>query len=79
MTVNELIERLQDIAAAGLGEVEVRLAFQPNWPLQFRIGGIALPEDAADETPETPVVYLVEGSSIHESPYAPGWVFAAAR
>jgi hypothetical protein len=79
VTVNELIERLQDVADDGLGECEVRLAFQPSWPMQFNVGGIAVPDDTTDEAPETPVVYLVEGSSIHESPYAPGWVFAAAR
>ena len=79
MTVNELIERLQEVAEDGLGDSEIRLAFQPNWPLQFDIGGLAVPDDSDEETPEAPVVYLVEGDSIHESPYAPGWVFAAAR
>ena len=40
MTVNEMIERLQEVAGDGFGECEVRLAFQPSWPLQFEIGGI---------------------------------------
>jgi len=79
MTVAELIEPLQEAADDGLGECEVRLAFQPNWPLQFHVGGIAVPEESDDEAPETPVVYVVEGTPIHESPYAPSWVFGAAR
>jgi hypothetical protein len=79
MTVAELIERLEEVAHDGLGDCDVRIAIQPHWPLQFDVGGIAVPDDTDDEAPETPVVYLVEGSSIREMPYAPGWVFPAAR
>jgi hypothetical protein len=66
----------------------VRLAFQPNWPLQFEIGGVATPDDesrATDEPGEEPneagsVVYITEGSHPRDdSPYAPKWAFAAAR
>jgi len=49
MTVGELIELLQ-----GFNEdAEVRLAFQPRYPLQFRVGEVAaatLPEDEASDT-----------------------------
>ena len=31
MTVNEMIERLQEVAEDGFGECELRLAFQPRW------------------------------------------------
>ena len=88
MTLNELIERLQEAAEDGFGESEVRLAFQPKWPLQFEIGGVATPDDESrgggepDEEPDdaSKVVYIVEGSHPHDdSPYAPGWAFAAAR
>lgn len=88
MTVNEMIERLQEVAEDGFGECELRLAFQPNWPLQFRIGGIAVPADESrgmgepDEEPDDAdsVVYIVEGNHPRDdSPYAPGWAFAAAR
>lgn len=37
MTVQELIEILQDMPKGS----EVRLAFQPTWPLQFRVGSVA--------------------------------------
>lgn len=73
MTVNEMIERLQEVAEDGLGEREIRLAFQPSWPLQFTVGGIAIPEEEDSE------VYITEGSHPNDSPYAPGWVFETAR
>ena len=67
MTVNEMIERLQEAADDGFGECEVRLAFQPNWPLQYTVAGIATPDDESraqgepDEEPDdaASVVYLV--------------------
>jgi len=83
-----MIERLEEVAEDGFGECELRLAFQPNWPLQFTIGGIAVPDDESrgmgepDEEPDdaASVVYIVEGGHPHEdSPYAPPWAFAAAR
>ena len=58
MTVNEMIERLQEAAEGGFGECEVRLAFQPSWPLQFTVAGIATPDDESrahgepDEEPD---------------------------
>ena len=88
MTVNEMIERLHEVAEDGFGECEVRLAFQPNWPLQFTVGGIATPEDESrgmgepDEEPDdaASVIYIVEGDHPRDdSPYAPAWAFAAAR
>lgn len=88
MTVNEMIERLQDVAEDGFGECELRLAFQPNWPLQFTIAGITIPDDESrsmgepDEEPDdaASVVYLVEGGHpTDDSPYAPAWAFAAVQ
>lgn len=35
LTVNELLDIMQDLADGGQGTDEVRLAFQPSWPLQF--------------------------------------------
>jgi hypothetical protein len=96
MTVNAMIEQLQAIADDGFGDRELRLAFQPNWPLQFTIDGIAVPDadslpeaelDADDDRPVVSAtdgddipVYIVEGGHpLNDSPYAPGWVFPAAR
>jgi hypothetical protein len=44
MTVRELIDLLE---AQDADDAEVRLAFQPSWPLQYHIGDVALP-DAGD-------------------------------
>lgn len=44
MTVQELIDELSSMDAP---DAEVRLAFQPSYPLQYRIGGVSLP-DAGD-------------------------------
>ena len=39
MTVQELIEMLEDQPQ----DAEVRLAFQPSWPLEYRVSGVAGP------------------------------------
>jgi len=85
ITVNELKERLEEIAENGGGDFEVRMATQPSWPLQFTIRSVVEPErwayDEPDEdeedNPEDRIVYLVEGSSPQSTPYAPKWVFEA--
>jgi hypothetical protein len=83
LTVNELIERLQEVAEGGSGDRELRLAFQPSWPLQFTIGGVAEPEDASpdeDQVDAASVIYIVEGNHpSNDSPYAPAWAFETAR
>ena len=56
----------------------MRLTFQPNWPLQFQIGGISV----ADEQPNEgdPVINVVEGGHRDgDSLYAPAWAFATAQ
>lgn len=82
MTGNEMIARLQDVAEDGLGECDLRLAFQPKWALQYTISGIAVPDNKSrglakpDEEPDVAdsVVYIVEGGHPHDdSPYAPCW------
>jgi hypothetical protein len=75
MRVGELIERLQQFDE----DAEVRLAFQPSWPLQFEIKGVASlreaerqePEEDQTEEREDDIIYIVEGSHPHkDSPYA---------
>lgn len=39
MTVSELIQALEDLDAP---DAEIRLAFQPSWPLQYGIGDVVL-------------------------------------
>ena len=91
MTVNEMIERLEEVAEHGFGQRELRLAFQfarPEWALQYTIGGIAVPDDKSrgmgkpDEEADdaASAVYIVDGEyPDDDSPYAPPWAFAAAR
>jgi len=88
MTVDELIERLEEISdGEGLGDAEVLIAVQPTWPLQSTVRGVAistqLPGDADDDVEddqddEPAVVWLVEGAQC-EHPYAPGGVFESAQ
>lgn len=38
MTIRELIEELTDLADEHGDDAEVRLAFQPRWPLEYTVG-----------------------------------------
>ena len=91
MTVDELIERLEEISdGEGLGSAEVLIAIQPTWPLQSNLRGVAIStelpgdaegeieEDQDDQDEEPAVVWLVEGAQC-EHPYAPRGVFEAAQ
>lgn len=68
MTVNELIERLQEFN----GDAEVHLMTQPNWPFDNLVAGVCSQEemnadegDTADVDPEAAtVVFIVEGGQI---------------
>jgi hypothetical protein len=72
MTLQELIDELQDLAH-DLGEdTEVRLAVQPNWPLAHEIAcvGPAMDEEGDDDFDR--VVWIASGSHPYgASPYAP--------
>lgn len=50
MTVNELIERLEEIRgeADENGEAEVRLLTQPAWPFEWTIAGVCTGQDIND-------------------------------
>lgn len=74
MTVNELIERLEEYRDE-LGDVEVRLMTQSNWPFENGIVGLASgaeineaeneddPDDDGD-VDDDDVVYIVEGQQL---------------
>jgi hypothetical protein len=59
MTVGELKELLEGADP----EAQVRLATQPNYPLEARVSGLAFSEDL-EEAPEQPTVWVLEGSSM---------------
>jgi len=72
MTIEELIERLEEYRDAIGGEAEVRLMTQQHWPFENEIAGLASGEEindtAEDDDPnddedvdEDQVVFIVEG------------------
>lgn len=74
MTVNELIQRLEEYRDE-LGDVEVRLMTQENWPFENRIAGLASgaeindaeldeEDDDGGDVPDGDVVYIVEGQQL---------------
>ena len=89
MTVGEmkrLLETLDD-------DLEVRLAHQPSWPLQYTVADVveapAFDEDEIEDeivetadavkTPEDAprFAYVIEGSQVYDDPYLPYSVRAA--
>lgn len=71
MNVGELIERLEGLDPS----LEVRLTTQPQWPLEFHLGGVVTYNELElDDDPDDPdayveelaenVVWLVEGGGI---------------
>jgi hypothetical protein len=76
MTIDELIERLEDYRDEIGGDAEVRLMTQSNWPFENDIFGLASGQeinDAADEDDPNDddgdveadhVVYICEGQQL---------------
>lgn len=73
MTVNELIERLQEYANEGQGDDDVLLMSQPGWPFEYGIAGLTTrSEIVADESDDDrdgdacdgDAVFIVEGRQL---------------
>ena len=75
MTINEMIERLEEYRDTIGGDAEVRLMTQSNWPFENDIFGLASGEeinDAADDQEPNDdgdvdadqVVYICEGQQL---------------
>lgn len=73
MTINELIERLEDYRDEIGGDAEVRLMTQQNWPFENTIFGLASgeefnadpDEDEDDDDVEADqVLYICEGQQL---------------
>lgn len=71
MTIDELIERLEEYHDALGGDTEVRLMTQQNWPFENGIAGLASGEeinereDGDDEdVDDDRVVFIVEGQQL---------------
>lgn len=79
MNIRELIEQLEELATEHGDECDVRLAWQPSYPLEAEIGRIEAVnlteeiEDAAEraeaEVEAMPIVYIGQGSG---NGYLPG-------
>lgn len=68
MNVGQLINRLEEFDP----EDEVRLMFQPSWPLQFSVRGVADSADFIDldeESSAKRIAWLVEGEHPYDAPY----------
>ncbi len=68
MTIDELIQRLEEYRDALGGEADVRLMTQQNWPFENEIVGLASGEEINDQddgedddVDEDSVVFIVEG------------------
>lgn len=71
MTIDELIERLEEYREDLGGDTEVRLMTQQNWPFENTVAGLASGaeinerEDGDDEdVDEDRVVFIVEGQQL---------------
>ena len=70
MTIDQLIERLEEYRDTLGGDTEVRLMTQQNWPFENQITGLASGEELNqqdgddDDVPDDQVVYIVEGQQL---------------
>lgn len=69
MTLNELIERLEDYRNEFGGDIEVRLMTQSHWPFENLIYGLCSANeirDASDDEdePDDEIIYIVEGNQL---------------
>ena len=70
MTLNDLIERLENYREDLGGETEVRLMTQQNWPFENKIYGLCSSDEIQeadedpDEEPEDEIIYIVEGNQL---------------
>jgi len=73
MTLQDLINQLQELADEFGPDTEVRLAQQPAWAFEYSVGDVAActsdPDDEDGEEPDAPVVYISEGQQLG---YLPG-------
>lgn len=66
MTVNELIDELTNLRDNGYGETDVKVAYQPNYPMEVEIDCLTgynghkkdMNGDESDEKTDDPCVYL---------------------
>ena len=71
MTIDELIERLEDYRDELGGDTEVRLMTQQNWPFENTVAGLASGQEINDrddgddeDVDDERVVFIIEGQQL---------------
>jgi hypothetical protein len=85
MTIDDLISELEEARDALGGQAEVRIAYQPSWPLRAALAHVTVPLDdqyeegewAAGQDRDSGMLWLAAGSELpwDENPYAPRWAW----
>lgn len=88
MTIDELIELAQAAREHLGGDAQVRIAYQPGYPLRAALGLVTVPfstnpaelyglsETAAGQEHDGTFLWLATGDLPDlENPYAPGWAW----
>ena len=84
MTIDMLIEALNDAREDMGGATEIRIAYQPSWPLRGTIARVTVPEPesyyegerAVGQGKDESMLWLAVGSAPYdENPYGPRWAW----
>ena len=88
MTIDELIELAEDAREDLGGDAQVRIAYQPGYPLRAALACVTIPpstdpsdlygpdETAAGQQNDGTFLWLATGDlPDRENPYAPGWAW----
>ena len=88
MTIDELIEELESARDDLGGDAEIRIAYQPGWPLRATVASVTVPpsgdpdelygEDdrTAKQDNDGHVLWIAAGNAPYdENPYAPRWAW----
>ena len=88
MTIDELMDELQDARHQMGGHAEVRIAYQPAWPMRAAVARVTVPaevdadrlydegERAAGQDEDGRMVWLAAGEAPYgENPYGPRWAW----
>lgn len=73
MTIGELLEELQMMAEEHGDDVEVRIAYQPSYPLAADLDAVTLVKNEQGVHRKDKIVWLAASTSVgySENPYAP--------